>query len=93
MLSGQTIEKNHPAAVNREEHEIEDLIRYVQHLMIWYSKKPSLYLANNIVAKLELIKQRKENSECGPRDWECERLIKKWLYLIQTRKSLTGWSH
>lgn len=93
MLFSETIVKEHRPVIERDEHEIEDLIRYVQHLMKWYGKKPSLYLANNIVGKLELIKERQGNCECGPRDWECERLIKKWSYLVQARKSISGWSH
>lgn len=93
MLASEAIMKKIRPVVGKEEHEIEDLIRYVQHLMKWYSHKPSLYLANNIVSKLEQIKERKEDCECGPQDWECERLIKKWCYLAQARRPFTGWSH
>ncbi len=66
--------------------DADDLIEYVGHLMNWYSRKPSAYLANIIVSNLELIEIKIEKNECDGLDCECSRLLKKWRYQAQFRK-------
>ncbi len=67
--------------------EADDLIEYVKNLMHWYSHQPSEYLAHNIVSNLEIIKIKIEQNECSSLDCECERLLKKWRYQVEFRRS------
>lgn len=81
--------KNKLPAKKLEDMEIDDMISHVETLMRWYSTKRSFYLANNIVCKLEHIRNRVHECENSGREMECERLIKQWSYLASCPKQTT----
>ena len=70
--------------IEYDEHrdlDLEQSLEYLEWLMLWYSKKPSLLIANIIVARLELLKAREETCEISNAGWSCSRLIKIWEYI------------
>lgn len=73
----------------REDSEpgIEENIRYVEWLMRWYCQKPSAFLANVIVARLEALSIQEQNGELTDSGWACQRLIRNWQYIADRQRA------
>ena len=65
------------------EPTVEEVLQYLEWLMRWYCREPSMLLATIIVSRLEWL--REYESECGSPvpDWSCTRLIRNWKYLAE----------
>ena len=80
------------AEVEQFEHRendpgIEEIINYIEWLMIWYCRKPSTFIANIIVSRLEELQDRNSNGELEDPEWCCDRLLRNWEYIAERRRS------
>lgn len=65
---------------------IEENIRYIEWIMAWYCKQPSLFLANVIVSRLEALRTQERNGELTDSDWACQRLVRNWQYIAERQR-------
>ena len=65
------------------ETTIEEAVNYIEWLMTWYCRQPSLFLANIIVTRLESLRTRKQQGELVDPEWACHRLLRNWEYIAQ----------
>jgi len=63
------------------EPSLGETLQYVEWLMQWYCREPSMLLATIIVSRLEWLRERQANGEISIREWSCARLIRNWEYL------------
>lgn len=82
MLQSLTGRKEPPKNEQSDEsHDFDEMIRYVESLIRWYSARRSIYLANHIVSRLELIRDNAVELDSSFNNWNYDRLIKQWRYL------------
>lgn len=87
MISNKSRQNTNPQTDDPdEEMDLEESFRYVNFLLMWYTNRSSLNLANTIVAELERIKQKIKECEDGSKDEECQRLIMKTIQLFNSTK-------
>ena len=60
---------------------VEEVLEYLEWLMQWYCREPSMLLATIIVARLEWLRETLVDSEGSIPEWSCSRLIRNWEYL------------
>ena len=75
-----------PPAQDLPQPGIDETIDYIEWLMIWYCRKPSAFLANIIVSRLEELREREADGELGAGHWACQRLIRNWAYIAERRR-------
>lgn len=63
------------------EPSVEDVLQYLEWLMRWYCREPSMLLATIIVSRLEWLREREQVGEHPVPEWSCSRLIRNWEYL------------
>ena len=63
------------------EPSIEEILEYLEWLMQWYCREPSMLLATIIVARLEWLRETFADAEGVVPEWSCSRLIRNWEYL------------
>lgn len=87
------INANLPEAdiVRRDESTLEEIVEYIEWLMRYYCRQPSLVIARIIVFRLELLKSREEICEISNAGWSCDRLIKVWNYLAAEKHPAASW--
>ena len=69
------------------EATIEENIRYLEWLMSWYCQRPSLFIANVIVARLEALRMQEQNGETARDGWSCKRLVQNWQYIAERQRA------
>jgi len=68
---------------NETEPTIDKTLDYIEWLMIWYCRKPSVLLANIIVVRLQSLRIKVSQGENIDPDWTCQRLLQNWEYIAQ----------
>lgn len=68
----------------------DELVKAIEWLMNWYCHKPSAFLANLIVTRLEYLKSIEQQGESPHPDWACQRLLKNWEYIAQRSERRVG---
>jgi len=63
------------------EPSVEETLQYLEWLMQWYCREPSMLMATIIVSRLEWLRERQANGEIAIPEWSCSRLIRNWEYL------------
>jgi hypothetical protein len=63
------------------EPSVEATLQYLEWLMQWYCREPSMLLATIIVSRLEWLCERQTDGEIAIHEWSCSRLIRNWEYL------------
>ena len=66
---------------------IDETIDYIEWLMAWYCRKPSNFIANIIVSRLEDLRKRGDAGEAGVGEWSCDRLVRNWQYIAERHRS------
>lgn len=61
----------------------EERIEYIEWLMRWYSRKPSVFIANVIVSNLESLRLLEQEGETLAPEWSCQRLISNREYILR----------
>ena len=65
------------------EFSVDQIIDHTEWLMIWYCRKPSIFLANLIVSSLEMLISREDCAEPAKQEWASPRLLKHWAYIAE----------
>jgi len=65
---------------------IEETLQYIEWLMGWYCREPSMLLATIIVSRLEWLRAQTRDGEAAVSEWSCTRLIRNWEYLAARRR-------
>ena len=84
--------KRLPAAVESKpqddisEQSIDEIVGYIEWLMSWYCRKPSMFLASIIVSRLESLQARERGGELVAAEWACHRLLRNWEYLVERNR-------
>ena len=69
------------------EPSTEEVLEYLEWLMQWYCREPSMLLATIIVARLEWLRESFAEAEGVIPEWSCSRLIRNWEYLAARCRS------
>ena len=62
---------------------VEEVLQYLEWLMQWYCREPSMLLATIIVSRLEWLREHEPEFESPAPEWSCSRLIRNWEYLAE----------
>ena len=79
--------KDEPIIEEEIEPTTEESVRYIEWLMIWYCRKPSVLLANIIVERLESLRTQVEQGEVLDPEWSCQRLLQNWEYIAERARA------
>jgi hypothetical protein len=66
-----------------EEPSVEKILLYLEWLMGWYCREPSMLLATMIAARLEWLQELQAGGEIALPEWSRSRLIRNWKYLAE----------
>ncbi len=75
------IDENETLLQTESESTVEETVNYIEWLMVWYCRRPSVILANIIVDRLESLRQRVQQGEVLAPEWSCQRLLQNWEYI------------
>ena len=62
---------------------LEEVLEYLEWLMRWYCREPSMLLATIIVSRLEWLREQERDGDGPAPEWSCSRLIRNWEYLAE----------
>jgi hypothetical protein len=68
------------------EPSVEEVLQYLEWLMRWYCREPSMLLATIIVSRLEWLREHEQECDSQAPEWSCSRLIRNWEYLARSRR-------
>ena len=74
-----------PPAIDDAESATRENIATIEWLMTRYCHRPSACLANDIVARLEWLRERAAEVDAEDPDWTCQRLLGHWHYIARNR--------
>ncbi|MGD2173000.1 MAG: hypothetical protein PVI79_16305 [Gammaproteobacteria bacterium] len=66
-----------------DDPSVEEVPHYLERLMTWYCREPSMLLATIIVSRLEWLREFEDRGEIALPEWSCTRLIRSRKYLAE----------
>lgn len=63
-----------------QEPSVDEILQYLEWLMRWYWREPSMLLATIIASRLEWLREQAQERESPAPEWSCSRLIRNWEY-------------
>ena len=87
MLSSWLTKNTEPEPGRETEPTLDDSVHYIEWLMAWYCRKPSVMLANVIVERLETLRSQVQQGDILDPQWSCMRLAQSWEHIAERNRT------